>query len=100
MIIESGTRGLGWCTWYSGMRGTPRRRLLPANRCRTTGGNGATGKILVATTTSSRSWPSASPRIRSLRPKPYTSAVSKKVTPSSRARRTISRAPRSAYASP
>src|SRR4051794_37646968 len=41
MITESGTSGLGWCTWYSGIRVSPSRRALPAHRCRPTGGEGA-----------------------------------------------------------
>jgi hypothetical protein len=70
MVTESGTTGLGWCTWYSGMRSTWSRRALPSKRFRTTAGNGATGKTLLATTTELRSAPSASARIFSLRPKP------------------------------
>src|ERR1700761_9551719 len=66
------------------------RRALARSRCFTTVGNGATGNTLLATATWSRSSPSASPRIRSLLPSPYTSAVSKNVTPKARARRTIS----------
>ena len=43
-------------------------------------------RTLVATSTSSRSAPSAWPRISSDRPLEYTSAVSKRLTPASRAR--------------
>ena len=57
MITESGTTGLGWCTWYSGMRLQLQPLGAARPRCRTTGGNGATGKILLATTTSPRSSP-------------------------------------------
>jgi hypothetical protein len=71
------------------MTETPSRRAEATARCWTTGATGSTGKIFVATTTVFRSSPRASPNIRSLRPKAYNSAVSNRVTPRSRARRTI-----------
>ena len=82
--------GLGWCTWYRSSRVTPRRLALATARCSTTGATGITGRILVARNTASRCPLMAWPRIRSLRPKPYISAVSNSVTPSSRARSTMS----------
>ena len=100
MITESGTTGFGWCTWYSGIVLRCSRRALPAARRRTIGGNGAIGKILLATTTDSRLLPSALARMRSLFPAPYHSAVSNSVTPSSSARCTMSIAVPAAYSSP
>jgi hypothetical protein len=57
-----------------------------------TGGNGAIGKILLANATDERWSPSASPRMRSLVPIAYISALSKSVTPKASARCTMSRA--------
>ena len=37
MITESGITGLGWCTWYSGMRSNCNRCALPRSRCLTIG---------------------------------------------------------------
>ncbi|CAB4929114.1 unannotated protein [freshwater metagenome] len=70
IVTVSGTTGLGWCTWYSGIRRTPSRCALPCHAFRTSFGNGATGSTFEARTTSSRSAPSAAPRIRSLLPGP------------------------------
>jgi hypothetical protein len=93
MIVRSETSGFGQCTWYRSIRRVPSRLALATARCSTTGASGRTGSSFVARKTgaSGRSR-SASPRIRSLRPKPYISAVSNNVTPRSSARRTISRA--------
>src|SRR5689334_19778906 len=100
MIVPSATSGFGQCTWYRSIRRVPSRLALATARCSTTGASGSTGSSFVATNTDSRRSPSASPKIRSLRPKPYISAVSNSVTPRSTARRTISRAARPEYASP
>ena len=100
MITESGTNGFGSCTWYRSRRRTPSRLALATARCCTTGGSGKTGRIFVARNTWSRCPLMAWPRIRSLRPRPYASAVSNSVTPSSSARATIARDSRSAYGSP
>ena len=70
----------------------PSRLALATARCSTTGARaGPEGSSSPGRPIPRRS-PSASPRMRSLRPKPYTSAVSNRVTPRSTARRTMSRA--------